>query len=362
MAARHRENSSTTARGLRYSNGNYSGGGTFQNFSVITDDVVGPLDNQVFSSARWNKMGGVINKPHSGVGFGSGFWDYYADYQVSSTPGHITTDAPTNSTAAVSGVARSNPSRPYVDLVVDLLELGDITKLLRDSGRSLIRKMAGANIKYEFGIKPLASDIAKLLLFQHEFNKRMKEIDKLAGPRGLRRTITIGTYSNSVTNNVTVQSAGTFINVPLTYRTSEEVKVHCRWKAVAIPGNLRAQEVMQMQVKRALLGLTIDFSTVWELIPWSWLIDWMTNVGQYLAANRNIIPASLESVKVLRHRRSTTTSPSVNSGGVTMTPFNNTAEHKSRANAVLIPTAHFPLLNGTQVGILASLSVLRGRR
>lgn len=34
---------------------------------------------------------------------------------------------------------------------------------------------------------------------------------------------------------------------------------------------------------RRLYGLTLDPTLVWELIPWSWLIDWFTNVGDIIS-------------------------------------------------------------------------------
>jgi hypothetical protein len=37
---------------------------------------------------------------------------------------------------------------------------------------------------------------------------------------------------------------------------------------------------------KAVLGIGLDpgniSSAAWEAIPWSWLIDWFANVGEYL--------------------------------------------------------------------------------
>jgi len=36
------------------------------------------------------------------------------------------------------------------------------------------------------------------------------------------------------------------------------------------------------QVARRLLGLDLTIETLWELAPWSWAVDWFTNVGDVL--------------------------------------------------------------------------------
>jgi hypothetical protein len=121
-------------------------------------------------------------------------------------------------------------------------------------------------------------------------------------------------------------------------------------------------------IQRALLGVTdniIDFSTVWEALPWSWLIDWGTTVGDYLKAKRNIIPAVLQDVRIMRHVRSEWTWSRVvyatNPEGSMSSGF-RVLETKSRSPSTPVaPTAHFPFLSGKQVGILSSLAVTRMR-
>jgi hypothetical protein len=44
-------------------------------------------------------------------------------------------------------------------------------------------------------------------------------------------------------------------------------------------------------------------STIWELIPWSWLSDYFFNVGDYLAANRNGANVIAEMACVMHHHR-----------------------------------------------------------
>lgn len=121
------------------------------------------------------------------------------------------------------------------------------------------------------------------------------------------------------------------------------------------PGDMRAL------ARKAVLGLTFDGSSAWQLIPWTWLTDWCLNIGDWFRANRNIIPAQLESCSVLKHTRSEYISApwSTPYGSVTMSLSEGRAiaEDKERIPASPIPIAHFPFLSGNQLGILGSLAV-----
>lgn len=271
---------------------------------------------------------------------------------------------PSNTDCATQAAARTNPSRPYVDVPVALLELGDVISLVRDSGRSLIRKAAGANIKNEFGIQPLASDLAKLTRLSEQVDRRVRELERLASPKGLRRTVDIWEGSASQVNpDVWMQSAGVSIRKNLRGLATVRKRVHIRWRPEHVP-NLLVPEHYRALARRAVSGSTVDLSTAWELMPWSWLIDWGTNVGTYLKANRNIIPAWPHTIRVMRHSLTewTWTPSQLHTHGVSFSSGSFIRESKSREPASVAPIAHFPFLNGRQVGIAASLSVLRGRR
>lgn len=114
---------------------------------------------------------------------------------------------------------------------------------------------------------------------------------------------------------------------------------------------------------RVALGGTVDLATLWELLPWSWLIDWFSNVGAFLAARRNIlgwVPGQCftmtHTVLGVDHRIDLTGS----SFKGTMTTPNFVRETKSRTVGVpVLPEAQLPILNLKQIGILASLAILR---
>lgn len=280
---------------------------------------------------------------------------------LSSLPGNLT-----DSQYATQAANRTNPSRPYVDVPVNVLQLGEVTHLIQRRGREIIREAGRENLRYQFGIAPLVGDLIKLCNFQDQVERRIQILEKLRGPRGYRRTIPLGKVASleaTDSSTATVQSSDLLIqNVGWTRVTRQLVGAHVRWEpSVSLmhlsPGGMRKV------ARRAVLGLTVDASTLWEVLPWSWLIDWGTTIGDYLMANRNIVGANLRLVNIMRHTRTVRTyqSKSGSSSGIpwTLTSFGATRETKSRVTASIAPTAHWPFLSANQVGILASLAVTR---
>lgn len=363
MPNRHRFNETFTLKGRRIFNGTVEVDNQYvRTHRHDTNDVTGPGDNLNFSSEKIEMVGGVINRPFF-TPTAKVFQNYLADalWTEANWPWNTVAGSPTNTTAATIAAARSNPSRPYVDVPVALLELPDIVKLTRDSGRDLASKAGGANLKYQFGIAPLAGDIAKLIYFHDQVDRRVNEIKRLQSGRGLRRTVRrIFEGESSGTKTLFVQSNGISIQRTFQWAQKETVSGHCRWlPAVDFSRDMSSQR-MSALAKRAVLGLTFDGSSAWELIPWSWLIDWCSNFGSFLAAQRNIIPAQLQNVSVMRHTQCVYVCPDFfGAFNAHMSGIVIRREKKTRQIASVLPEAHFPFLNGKQVGILASLYATR---
>lgn len=259
---------------------------------------------------------------------------------------------------ATMTAARTNPSRPYVDVPVNVLELADVARILQSAGNTLRKQLGGNYLKYHFGIAPLVGDLIKLTQFQAQVDRRVKEMKKLRD-RGLRRTIDLAAYSTSgIIPNLVIQSLGALIYDHFTYSSTQIVRGHARWNAGTNLDNL-SDEVMSALARRAVLGLTLDFATFWEAMPWSWLLDWCGGIGNFLKANRNIIPATLDSVRVMKHTHTVYKNPGFQVGTLNISPSVVTKERKERIAAMVAPTAHFPFLSGHQMGILGSLALVR---
>lgn len=340
-----------------------SGSGTRHNFkSQECWDWVRPKsDNKIYplEIKNYEEKGGLLNKDGS-QGNHSVFQNYVpAVYNWGNFPHHSNGSMPGNPSdtqVAVNAASRTNPSRPYVDVLNLVFELGDIAQLLRDSGRTLLRKGAHYNLSYQFGIAPIVGDLVKLLNFADQFYRRMEEIKRLTSDRGLRRTTEHGTFSASGVYNKTLQSQGVFRNGNFFANTKQVVRAHCRWRPSIDFGKLAAADV-EFMVKRALHGLEFNLHTVWESLPWTWMLDYFSSIGQFLKTKRNIIPCYLDGVAVMRHTTTVYEFAGYKDADFEFDRSTVLLETKSRKLVVVAAEAHVPLLTANQMGILASLLI-----
>lgn len=373
--ARMRTQTYTRSKGFFSRNGVIIANGTGTTFASVhkCEDAPGPNDCQPLFIEHKSHEGGVINRPNSGS-FGTKMINYVADGLTSTIQDQSVLGVPSTTYAATQAAARTNPSRPYVDLPVSVLELREIPMLVRDAGRNVFHQAASTHIKNQFGIQPMARDIVNLMGFGRAVERRTAEVERLVSRRGLRRTVKIGVYSNNGTYKWPVQSNGVFIEPTFNWGKVIEVKAHCRWMPQFSAQSLHIASQRRALVERALLGLGFDLSgnfdaatitsQMWELIPWSWLMDWCGGIGDYFMSQRNIIPASLETVVVLEHSYLRYSCPTwtATDNSASMSAIRTVWESKRRSPGTVAPAAHFPFLNGRQMGILGALATLRMRR
>lgn len=272
--------------------------------------------------------------------------------------GHLTVpDQPSDAMLAADLLAKTNPSRPVVDLPIAIYELREIPELLREEGNKIMRGLAAGHLAVEFGIKPLVNDLTNLLNFSDEVEKRQRELERLhAG--GLRRKRDL--WSNSVTGGPfdIIAQSGDKITVHLDVHKATQRKVwgFVVWK----PDNPKLSKGdMRAIARKAVLGLTIDFATAWNAIPWSWLVDWCSNVGDILIAKRNIVGASPGPVQLMT-QTTTTADAKQSNAGQAVTPGGWREVRKQRRLVVNVPVdVQLPILNARQLSILGSIGVTR---
>jgi len=335
--------------------------------STVTDTPgYGLGDNLPFQVDHDFMGGGVINNvlPVSGNDGFVKFENYTADAftfagrpvfpLITSYPGELSSAA-----YAAAAVARTTPNRPSVDVVQNVLEIGDIPRTLKVYGETLIEKLAEHYLRYQFGIKPLVKDLARTINWTQDVNKRLEDYKRLASTGGLRKTVTLDKLSAvQDCNNIILQSSGTNFTDSFQAVGHRTIRGHVRYLP-SVDFSKYSQAEMSTMATRAMFGLEANLSGLWEGLPWSWLIDWYTNIGDLLMQTRNIVPVSVSAITLMRTTETSSTTHKLEGGNCRILPGTVTKVRKERYPASVSLDAHLPLLEASQMGILASLLVMK---
>lgn len=275
---------------------------------------------------------------------------------------------PSDPALAVQVIARTNPSRPMVDLPVSIFELRELPDLVRSLGNNLIKRWAKGTLMREFGWTPLASDYNALLGFSQSTSNRMELLKKLSKAPMTRK---VHLYDSVILgprqiNTVNSTPPSLYIDMNSQVMTTRKIWGYATWT----PDVKKFERIAKYDPsfkylsRKIVLGATVDASTLWNALPWSWLADWFGNIGDYLVANRNLVPCT-PNMPSICETRTTVRSMSIEScrfatPGQLPCKFTRVTRTRARASASL-PSAHLPLLTQRQVNILASLAVLRLR-
>jgi len=163
------------------------------------------------------------------------------------------------------------------------------------------KAIGGEHLNVQFGIKPFKSDIQKLARQVLTFRKVLDQFKRDAGAsRHLRRRCTV-----SEGHDVSIFSEGLAIPNGMTtlggtepwsdYATSDtslyrviDTSNTKAWFSGAFTYHLaEATDFLSKleryeQMANNLLGSRFGVDTLWELTPWSWLVDWELDVGGFL--------------------------------------------------------------------------------
>lgn len=336
-------------------------------YSKVVDEVL-PGDSHPFAVTKYSVSGGRISKPFTGY-YSSWAYNYLCYFSqqglanLGSYPS-LDTGSPSDASVASTVLSKTNPSKAYVDLPVGIAELRELPEIIRTQyaksiKEALTKGAATSYLTYQFGLKPFVDDMKKMLNFHSRVEKRVKEIKHLQR-KGLRRTIDIGGYSATTKYpNTVLQSSVIFITRDVEHVATERVWGHVRYRPAPILLKY-SNDQLRALAYRAVLGLTVDFNTAYQLIPWSWLVDWFSNLGDIVESSRNIVPVTHDQPLVMRHVRNEFSFPEWTSGLAYLSPGKVSIETKSRKRVPVTLSVDIPFLTKRQSAILASIAALRG--
>lgn len=219
-----------------------------------------------------------------------GTWRRQLGVTTSGPSGYGTTWGDGSSYGA-TGWNRFKPGKPGADLAVFLAELRDMPKMLKFRLRSF-KDLGSQYLNYQFGWRPFYNDLCKFFDTTRTLQRRYEFLRKNNG-KWLRRG---GVVDSSIdVSSTTLYGQPVFYPVlptqfwptPLSAIPTRVVETTARkvWFEASfrfwIP-DLGSQEWIDRTL-RQLYGFSLSPAVVWELIPWSWLVDWFTNVGDVIS-------------------------------------------------------------------------------
>jgi hypothetical protein len=264
---------------------------------------------------------------------------------------------------------RTSPNEPSVNLPVSLVELRDIPRIVQVYGRNLLKQVASGYLSWQFALKPMLSDLRNLLKFQESVERRLKEFGAIGEGKELKRRCSLGRQrSETPSAELTLNSVGAIIKAVPTVSDSLIEWGTSRWKCFN-PLRIPRGDALRRRIRRMTSGFTA-FNIVqasWELLPWSWLVDWFLPVGNYISTFNNTIPIHCSSLCYMRtahSRRSYRITASPSWVSLSGDHFEE-EEQKSRTNVrgllLVPPLPTVPVLTGRQLSILGAIVALRAR-
>lgn len=189
-----------------------------------------------------------------------------------------------------SAIAGSAPTNPHVDMATALAELAsgvpEVPGRVGKRPGTVSGEVGGNYLNIQFGLVPTVNDMKKFRKVRELSDKYRRQYRRDAGrivrrrvqgPESSSETSTVqnGVYltmAGSVTPTIHLQQAGTL--------TTTHSTVSKRWFSGAfqyfLPKEATARQIAELD---HLYGVMPDLTTVWNVVPFTWLLDWQTNLG-----------------------------------------------------------------------------------
>jgi hypothetical protein len=260
-------------------------------------------------------------------------------------------------------LANMNPGKPHVDLSLFLYEMKDFPRMLKNLGDFLLWERVSKGVKpsvipdaylsWSFGWGPLISDTLKLFDTAALVSQRARYFRALESGAHLRRSLgdiaPSDTYSAYGVEDITALS-----QIHRSGKAWYSANAHLTGP---IPGEDLELKRLSFQT---VYSLNLSPATVWNMLPWSWLIDYFYNVGDVLNAVNGSIPWTCTSMCVMVRQETTDkligvrcpSGVSVNSNAVMR---RTTLHRKVYVNPTPVVTFR-PFLTDGMIGNLASLA------
>lgn len=216
------------------------------------------------------------------------------------------------SNLAWQAIAGTAPNRPHVSVPTFIAELKDIPELIRGWGGSILAQLAKGHLTWRWGIAPLISDVRKMFTFLDSVDNRVKDLQSLQAGKYLKKRTVLGNASLYLPpSGVVINSNACFVKAFASTTMSCKTWSTVQWSlgtGVGLPRRVKTDPYWGHAKKLRELAWRLDtgytnweaIATAWELIPWSWFVDWFTGFGSLIAAANNTVPMNWGNICLMR--------------------------------------------------------------
>lgn len=184
---------------------------------------------------------------------------------------------------------RMKPTQPDFNALNAIYELREVPGMLRQRfHKNGLKNIGSYYLALKFGWEPLLNDVRSFVQTHIKSNKRLKQLMRDNG-RPVRRNITLRSsgetdYGETVPAYNIFPSLHTDYIVRMTHRVdmvrNSRVWASARFRYHLPPGNTESYWTRMMMAR--IFGFAPSPSVVYNAIPWSWLVDWFSNLGDVI--------------------------------------------------------------------------------
>lgn len=212
-------------------------------------------------------------------------------------------------------IASAWPTNPTWDAATFLGELRDGApalvgkQLLRGTGKRVARA-GGEWLNFQFAIKPLASDLNSFQEAANKANARLDQIRKDSGKPVKRRRRFPSHYSRTTAEKRAFAAPayswgwqGSYVTQLSTVEAACDVWMVGNFYYYIPPRTVSPALNDMMDKAKYVYGLKPGVDTAWELTPFSWAVDYFSNIGSLVKNLQRIAEGNqFGKIFVMRHR------------------------------------------------------------
>lgn len=274
--------------------------------------------------------------------------------------------------SVLEAISDSHPGEPTISIPNFLYELRELPNMFRHYAKIVKRAKSGkpptgkdgANewLAYNFGWKPLYNDLRSLYNVAEGVKRQARRYAKAKALGHISTRGKRGKAQKAYTKNgVVFDVAGLGSSSTQSVEVEGESWTTAWWQA---SDNLPLYALLQGGHRNLLLdqlGLDVSFQTIWNMIPWSWLVDWCTDASSLINIYSNRGGFKFLSAVMMEHvTQMHTYTPARNNPHTWTDPVGISYESKRRT--VVTPSladVGMNIFTAHQMSILAALVIGR---